>query len=99
MSLSFRGAQTLRTAAPRAATDYFVIALWRSCRVLRRAVLVIVSVIPIADPLPDIPGHVIDAIWTLARFKHPYWRQCPMIAPFLFLHVRVKPRRKLISPG
>ena len=28
---------------------------WRSCRILRRAGLVIVWVIPVADPLPDIP--------------------------------------------
>ena len=56
---------------------------WRSCRIPQRAGLVIVRVIPVADPFPDIPGHVINTIGALSVFKHPHRRQRAMVVPML----------------
>ena len=39
-----------------------------------RTALVIVGFIPVADPLRDIPGHVIKTVRTLAVFKRAHWR-------------------------
>src|SRR5262245_17987122 len=72
MGLPFRGAQSLWTATPGAATDHFGNARCRSCRVAQRGGAVIVIVIPVAHPLPDIPGHIIDAIGALAISKHTH---------------------------
>src|ERR1043166_3500252 len=55
------------------ATDHFGNPRCRSGRVPRRGGAVIVIILPVADPLPDIPGHIIDAIGALAIFKHPHW--------------------------
>ena len=70
-----------------------------SCRIPRRAGLIIVRVIPVADPFPDIPRHVIDAIGALSVFKSPHRCQCAVVVPMLLAHVRKKLRWMLISPG
>jgi hypothetical protein len=76
----------VRIAAPRATPQHFGFAHWRSCRVLRRTCLVKVIVIPVADPFPDIPGHVIDAIGNFAGLQRPHRHQRPHGCSTSFSH-------------
>src|SRR4029077_11674311 len=67
-----RSSQASRTGVPGTATDHFEPTRWRSCRAIWRAILVVVIVIPVADPFPNIPGHVIDPIGTFAGLQRPH---------------------------
>src|SRR5512141_1516535 len=78
-----RRTQELRNVEPGSAPHHFILTSCRPCWVPPWAVLVIVIVVPIADPFPGIPGHVIDAVGTPALFERPYWDQGQMVVPFL----------------
>src|SRR5512147_2428708 len=67
-----RGTQKLLNIPPVPAPHDFRLTRCRSLRILRWALLVVVMVIPVVDPFPDIARHIIKAIGTLAQFEHPH---------------------------
>ena len=93
-----RRAQRARAAVPRSATNPFVPTRWRSSRISRRAGSIIVMVIPVTDPFPDIPCHVIEPIGTLALFEGSHWRQGSMIVRPCLPIICVTGCRWLVAP-
>src|SRR6185312_564350 len=83
---------------PIPASHDFRLPLLRSLWILGQALLVIVMVIPVVDPFPDIAGHVVDAIGTLAHFEHSHRNQGHMVRPFFLAEIRMEPGGSLVAP-
>ena len=59
---AIRYAEAARNIVPRTAANNAILAVRRSLRITRRAVLVIIVFIPVAHPLPYVPSHIIQPL-------------------------------------
>src|SRR5437773_10644934 len=89
-----RGGLVLPSCPP----DDFLCAPVRAFGVLRRALLVVVGVVPVVDPFPYVAGHVVGAERALARFIAPDGHEGLLSDPPL-IEVEMFDRGFDIAPG